>query len=127
MSSTQAGQSRLQITGIRLDGSQSESDLEDGIPNVLADSTFILRIFGSGITNDTVIAFTNEPQKDGAYCQFPATLLHSPISGSVANHTALYEVKLPASTKKFYICAKEDPHAFEVVLNVIYICCPSLQ
>lgn len=104
--------SPLVITGFRLEYSSHEVEYEDGIPSVMSESAFTLRIFGTGITENTVIAFTNEVKEAGTYCQFPATLLHKVINGSISDNTALYEAILPKSQKEFYICAKNDANAF---------------
>lgn len=78
----------------------------------MSESVFTIRIFGLGITENTVIAFTTEVKDAGTYCQFPATLLHKVINGTVTGNTALYEASLPKGKKDFYICAKNDVNAF---------------
>lgn len=100
------------ITGFRLESSTHEVEYEDGIPSVMSETPFTIRIFGKGINNDTVIAFTTEPKEAGTYCQFPATLLHKIVPGTANDNTGLYEATLPKSKKDFYLCAKIDPHAF---------------
>ncbi|KAM7353562.1 metal transporter uex [Cochliomyia hominivorax] len=102
----------LIITGFRLESSTHEVEYEDGIPSVMSETPFTIRIFGKGINNDTVIAFTTEPKEAGTYCQFPATLLHRIVPGTANENTGLYEASLPKSKKDFYLCAKIDPNAF---------------
>ncbi|XP_075149820.1 metal transporter uex [Haematobia irritans] len=102
----------LIITGFRLESSKHEVEYDEGIPSVMSESVFTIRIFGSGINENTVIAFTNEAKDAGTYCQFPATLLHKVVNGSITGNTALYEAILPKSKKDFYICAKNDANAF---------------
>ncbi|XP_058984113.1 unextended protein isoform X1 [Musca domestica] len=104
--------SPLIITGFRLESSKHEVEYDDGIPSVMSESVFTIRIFGLGITENTVIAFTTEVKDAGTYCQFPATLLHKVINGTVTGNTALYEASLPKGKKDFYICAKNDVNAF---------------
>ena len=46
----------LKIFGFRIESSNNEIEYHDGgVPSVLKDSEFTMRIFGKGITPDTVI------------------------------------------------------------------------
>ncbi|XP_065355938.1 unextended protein [Calliphora vicina] len=102
----------LIITGFRLESSTHEVEYDDGIPSVMSETPFTIRIFGKGINNDTVLAFTNEPNEAGTFCQYPATLLQKILPGTANDNTGLYEASLPKSKKDFYLCAKVDPNAF---------------
>ncbi|KAI8116429.1 Metal transporter CNNM2 [Lucilia cuprina] len=102
----------LIITGFRLESSTHEVEYDNGIPSVMSETPFTIRIFGKGITEDTLIAFTNEPNEAGTHCQFPATLLYKIVPGTANENTALYEGSLPKSKKDFYLCAKIDPNEF---------------
>ncbi|KAI9585703.1 hypothetical protein GQX74_001550, partial [Glossina fuscipes] len=112
-SSTTDDTSSFEITGIRVEDSGHNVQFEDGIPSVLRDTQFIIRVFGNGLTADTMIAFSTQLKEPGAHCQFPSTLLHKPLNNSVTGATALYEIKLPSSKEEFFICAKKDPDAFK--------------
>ena len=103
----------LIITGFRLESSKHEVEYDDGVPSVMSETLFTIRIFGKGINADTVIAFTNEVKQAGTYCEFPVTSLHRIINGTANGDTGLYEASLPKSKKDFYICAKVDPDAFK--------------
>ncbi|XP_037816209.1 metal transporter CNNM4 [Lucilia sericata] len=103
----------LIITGFRLESSTHEVEYDNGIPSVMSETPFTIRIFGKGITEDTLIAFTNEPNEAGTHCQFPATLLYKIVPGTANEHTGLYEGSLPKSKKDFYLCAKIDPNEFK--------------
>ncbi|XP_013102069.2 unextended protein isoform X1 [Stomoxys calcitrans] len=105
--------SPLIITGFRLESSGHEVEYDNGIPSVMSETTFTVRIFGSGINENTVIAFTTDVREAGTYCQYPSTLLHKVVNGSITNNTALYEATLPKSKNDFYICAKNDANAFK--------------
>lgn len=53
--------------------SKDMSTTDEGIPELLAGTTSVIRIFGSNLTEDTLITFTQQAIKMGAHCQFPAT------------------------------------------------------
>ncbi|XP_023158973.1 metal transporter CNNM4 [Ceratitis capitata] len=107
----------LKIFGFRVESSNNEIEYHDGgVPSVLKDSEFTIRIFGKGITQDTVITFTAISNTFGGKCQIPATLLYKPIEGSASNESAVYRMSLPKLDKAmtngsetFYLCAKNDP------------------
>lgn len=107
----------LKIFGFRIESSNNEIEYhEGGVPSVLKDSEFTMRIFGKGITPDTVITFTAISNTFGGKCQIPATLLYKPLEGSATNESAVYRLSLPkldtAMTnggETFYLCAKNDP------------------
>lgn len=41
---------------------------ENGIPEILVGSNAVIRLFGTGITDDTVITFTDVEAERGAVC-----------------------------------------------------------
>ncbi|XP_049318218.1 unextended protein [Bactrocera dorsalis] len=107
----------LKIFGFRVESSNNEIEYHDGgVPSVLKDTEFTMRIFGKGITPDTVITFTAISNTFGGKCQIPATLLYKPIEGSSTNESAVYRMSLPKldvamtnGSETFYLCAKNDP------------------
>ncbi|XP_067621464.1 unextended protein isoform X2 [Eurosta solidaginis] len=107
----------LKIYGFRVESSDHEIIYKDGgVPGVLKDTEFTMRVFGKGITPDTVITFTAIPNIFGGKCQMPATLLYKPIEGSTTSESAVYRMSLPKLDKAmtngsetFYLCAKNDP------------------
>lgn len=57
------------IEGIRIETSDKDpSYRDDGIPEILARSKAVIRLFGYGITEDTLVTFTDMPAKRGAIC-----------------------------------------------------------
>lgn len=59
----------VRIEGIRVETAEKEPlYTEEGIPEILTDSPATLRLFGTGITKDTVITFTDIPQERGSIC-----------------------------------------------------------
>lgn len=57
------------IEGLRIETSNKDpSYREDGIPEILAGSGAVIRLFGSGFTEDMLITFTDEPAERGTIC-----------------------------------------------------------
>lgn len=53
---------------------------EDGVPELLSGTTTVLRLFGKGISQDTLITFTQVSGICGQLCEFPATGVFKVIS-----------------------------------------------
>ncbi|KYM96089.1 PREDICTED: metal transporter CNNM4 [Cyphomyrmex costatus] len=94
----------IHIEGLRIDTADKEpSHNEKGIPKILAGTKAVIRLFGTGITEDTLIAFTDVPAERGSICdkiksnEFPVE--------NVEASTATIRVILPMGSS-FYICAK---------------------
>ncbi|KZC10512.1 Metal transporter CNNM2 [Dufourea novaeangliae] len=99
------------IEGIRIETSDKDpSYRNDGIPEILAGSRAVIRLFGSGITEDTLVTFTDEPSKRGTICdkiksnEFPVKNVH--------NNTATIDVVLPLGSP-FYVCIKQPVYGKE--------------
>lgn len=70
------------IQGLRIETADKDpSYSEDGIPEILAGSRVVIRLFGTGITEDILVTFTDEPAKRGTICdkiksnEFPVIIL----------------------------------------------------
>lgn len=60
---------RAKVLGLRVEESEKEPKLYDEmIPSVLRNTVFTLRLFGEGLSNDTIIAFTHAPAEYGMLC-----------------------------------------------------------
>lgn len=64
---------KLKIEGLRIESSEKGTDIEDGIPDIISDSKAVIRVFGTGLTENTVITFTHETNTYGGSCQLPST------------------------------------------------------
>ncbi|KAG7298440.1 hypothetical protein JYU34_018066 [Plutella xylostella] len=97
----------VKVVGLRVEEADKEPKIVDGvIPSVLRNTKFSLRLFGSGFTDDTVIAFTHEPAEYGTIC-------HHLVKGEYKTFkaeadAAFFELLAPPPLDdyKFYICAK---------------------
>ncbi|XP_023288042.1 metal transporter CNNM4 isoform X2 [Orussus abietinus] len=96
----------IKINGFRVETADRDPSFTDeGIPEILAQGNAVLRLFGTGITKDTIITFTDVAAKRGAICdkiksaEFPVY--------AVSDLTALVKVVLPLGSP-FYICAKQS-------------------
>lgn len=69
----------------------------------------VLRLFGSGISERTIITFTEERNELGGPCQMTKTDSFHIIKDSVtkAGDSALVEIKVPKTTEHFYFCARQ--------------------
>ena len=60
----------IRIRGIRVETSDKHTEYDDnGIPQVLINLEFEIRIFGTGISEDVEIAFTNTRARKGEKCE----------------------------------------------------------
>ncbi|XP_049531115.1 unextended protein isoform X1 [Anopheles darlingi] len=83
---------------------------DDGVPSVHSNSPVVLRLFGTGITRDTVVIFTHEQQTVGGPCQVAATEKFRVMQAHESGRSGLVAVELPDATKSkyFYLCAKYE-------------------
>lgn len=100
----------LQIKGFRVESSDRAVTLgDDNVPELLQGTMAVLRLFGSGFTNQTIITFTEERHEFGGSCQISNTGAFEVIKGSVTplGDSALVEIKIPKTTQRFYFCARQ--------------------
>lgn len=106
-------QNAIKIEGLRIERSEREVTLQDnGVPEVLCETEMTVRIFGSGLTEDTTILFTLKPAHFGDNCQFGQSIFKVE-PGSVTNRSALIKVTLPKGAFTYYLCAKTQTGASE--------------
>lgn len=102
---------------MRLEDDSSESN--EGIPSVLSNKLQTIRVFGFGIKENTVIAFTNEENEYKGACQKPKTEIFKPDKVSSDGFTATYTIKVIHSSGALYLCAKND-EGIQVSEYIIY-------
>lgn len=71
----------IHIEGLRVDTADKEPHHDEkGIPRILTGTKAVIRLFGTGITNDTLIAFIDVPAERGVVCdkikseEFPVSI-----------------------------------------------------
>lgn len=71
----------IHIEGLRIDTADKEPSHDaEGIPRILAGTKAVIRLFGTGITKDTLITFTDMPAERGVVCdkiksnEFPVSI-----------------------------------------------------
>ncbi|XP_012235978.1 unextended protein isoform X2 [Linepithema humile] len=102
----------IHIKGLRIEMADKEPIYgEDGIPEILVGSKAVIRLFGTGITDDTVITFTDGEAERGAVCDKIKS--NEFQVEKVEDATAIIHVKLPLSTEPFYVCAKRPKYEKE--------------
>lgn len=69
------------VEGLRVETAEKEpTHSEEGIPEIRAGTKAVIRLFGTGITPDTLIAFTDIPADRGTVCdkiksnEFPVSI-----------------------------------------------------
>ncbi|KAL6264085.1 hypothetical protein P5V15_004164 [Pogonomyrmex californicus] len=113
-SSVLSNYTKIHIEGLRIDTADKEpSHNEEGIPEILAGTKAVIRLFGTGITNDTLIAFTDVAAERGAVCDKIKTN-EFPVE-NVEETTAIVHVVLPvgSSYRPFFVCAKQPSYERE--------------
>ena len=75
------------IEGLRIEtAAKDPSYTYDGIPEILAKSKTVIRLFGVGITEDTLVTFTDVSAKRGTICdkiksdEFPVSIRSSSLT-----------------------------------------------
>ncbi|XP_072767683.1 unextended protein [Anoplolepis gracilipes] len=101
-------QNYTHIEGLRVETAEKEPTFsEEGIPQIRAGTKAVIRLFGTGITPDTLITFTDVPAERGTVCdkiksnEFPVE--------NVQETTATVRVVLPLGSS-FYVCAKQPKY-----------------
>ncbi|XP_050462670.1 unextended protein isoform X2 [Cataglyphis hispanica] len=103
----------VHIEGLRIEMAEKEpSYSENGIPQIRAGIKAVIRLFGTGITPDTLISFTDVQAERGSVCdkiksnEFPVE--------NVEESTAIVHVVLPLGSS-FYVCAKRPKYEKDVL------------
>ncbi|CAB3224459.1 unnamed protein product [Arctia plantaginis] len=101
--------SSIKLMGLRVEESDKEPKFVDNlIISVLRDTNFLLRLFGTGFTNDTIIAYTHTAGEYGETCDH---LLTGEYRVHVAeDDSALFHLVAPPPLEdyRFFICAKNS-------------------
>ncbi|XP_033215511.1 metal transporter CNNM4 isoform X2 [Belonocnema kinseyi] len=109
----------IRIRGVRIETSEKHTEYDDnGVPHVLINRQIVIRIFGTGITEDVEIAFTNTRAKRGDKCESLQTEKY-PVE-SVEDNTALVSVKFP-HTAEYFICANHKSNGTDPRSELITI------
>lgn len=100
----------MQIKGFRVEEADKEPKHGDNnVPELLQGTSAVLRLFGSGFTEQTVITFTEERHAFGGPCQMAKTDAFHVIKDSVTRtgDSALVQIKVPKTDQHFYFCARQ--------------------
>ncbi|XP_015116244.1 metal transporter CNNM4 isoform X1 [Diachasma alloeum] len=95
----------VNINGLRVEHAVKEPFIaQDGMPEILAGGEATLRLFGSGLKNDTKIVFTDEkPQEDKSCTRIKSDEFQVQ---NADEFTGTVDVILPMGSP-FYICVKQ--------------------
>lgn len=97
------------ITGFRIEHSSKEPEVDNGIPTMRAESLVLLRLFGKGFTNKTVVALTAMGNHNvGDPCQMVVTKSFNVEMDAMDINTVLVEMHMPHYDDDLYFCASND-------------------
>ncbi|XP_015609987.1 metal transporter CNNM4 [Cephus cinctus] len=95
----------IRIEGLRVEYTDKEPRISEyGVPEVLVGYNTTVRLFGIGITQKTLIAFTDVPAKYGTICEKIKTQEFSVFE--VESNSALVTINLAKGT--YFLCAKQS-------------------
>ncbi|XP_011502174.1 PREDICTED: metal transporter CNNM4 isoform X2 [Ceratosolen solmsi marchali] len=97
-------QEDLRIEGVLVEIAGKLHHDDEGTPEILAERKAVVRLFGVGITNNTIIAFTDQEGKRGDVCD-KIKSAEFPVRDVVRRITAVSDIVLPMGSP-FFICAK---------------------
>lgn len=103
--------SDFKIYGFRVEQAEKETSMSnEGVTKAMASQNIRLRIFGHGITEQTVIAFTiyKESTEYADICQALVTQPFKVVPGTVHLGSALVDVQLGKIDEDYYVCARQS-------------------
>ncbi|XP_053623164.1 unextended protein-like [Plodia interpunctella] len=97
----------IKVLGLRVEEADKEPKLiEEMIPSVLTNTKFTMRVFGEGLTDETVFAFTHVPQKYGSFCNRLLVGEYKVNYTEADSAVLIMTAPAPLEDNKFYLCAK---------------------
>ncbi|XP_022904429.2 unextended protein [Onthophagus taurus] len=103
---------QIKVSGIKVESSNNGIETDsDGIPSIFIETPSVIRIFGSGFTQNTIVAFTNVRMLPGDVCTvFPSPTIYPVDHVSEEKDTASINVILPEKVvgDTLYLCVKES-------------------
>ena len=104
--------STLQVNGLRVETADRDPTYDDdGVPILLAHSHMVLRLFGTGFDNYTLMTVTQNPGARGERCEFPVPDKFPVEANSISEFSALVRFRVPGVTSpgaSYYLCVKND-------------------
>lgn len=117
-----SSKSALKIKGFRVEQADKEPRHGDNdVPELQQGTNAVLRLFGSGFTEQTTITFTEERSEFGGPCQMAKTEAFHVIKDSVTalGDSALVQIKVPKTTEHFYFCARQAENTTASLVRTI--------
>lgn len=98
----------IYIEGLRVElADKDPSYTAEGVPEILAGSKAVIRLFGFGITEGTKVTFTDMPQNRGSFCDKIKS--NEFQVKDVQKNTATIDVILPLGSP-FFVCVRQPVH-----------------
>ncbi|XP_021935959.1 metal transporter CNNM4 isoform X3 [Zootermopsis nevadensis] len=105
-----------QVNGLRVETADRDPTYDDdGVPELLAHSQAVLRLFGTGFNNHTLMTVTETPGDRGKRCEFPVADEFPVDADSLSEFSALVRFRIPGVSRpgsSYYLCVKNglDPN-----------------
>ncbi|XP_046474639.1 unextended protein isoform X4 [Neodiprion pinetum] len=101
----------VRIEGLRIESADKEPFFsDDNVPTLYANTNAVIRLFGDGLSSETVIRFTDVAADRGENCNELKTPEYQVYA--LGNITGLINVNFPPNpTMHFYICVKDRSDA----------------
>lgn len=105
----------LQVNGLRVETADRDPSYDDdGVPVLLAHTQAVLRLFGTGFNNGTLVTVTQSTGARGDHCEFPVADEFPVEADSLSEFSALVRFRVPGVNRpgaSYYVCVKNglDP------------------
>nr|CAD7572856.1 unnamed protein product [Timema californicum] len=104
--------SGLQMNGMRVESADKEPTYgDDGVVELLLQTNALLRLFGTGFSNSTLVTVTARPGRRLEVCEFPTGDVYRLENDSLTEFSALIKFEVPAMGgpgTNFYFCLKDE-------------------
>nr|CAD7439964.1 unnamed protein product [Timema bartmani] len=102
----------LQMNGMRVESADKEPTYgDDGVVELLLQTNALLRLFGTGFSNSTLVTVTARPGSRLEVCEFPTGDVYRLENDSLTEFSALIKFEVPAMGgpgTNFYFCLKDE-------------------
>lgn len=95
------------IVGFRVERSDKEPEIEDGVPVIRSGTKVLLRLFGWGFSKTTVIGLTTEKLEHGKTCNMMISTGYFKIDFESPTN-ARVEILLPKNSVELYFCTSNE-------------------
>lgn len=104
----------MSIVGFRVEASDKNTEIDDGVPVLRADTKATIRLFGHGFTDLTSIGLTTERLNYGASCRMMIPIgVFKILREKNSTTNGLIKITLPQNSVELFFCAKNEDDVCE--------------